>query len=277
MWQYTDSLHELTTSVNRILTNKVTHEVEEATTSFFTMFNFPLQDEEDLIRVDEHLNDEKNFNVAMNKLAKIGGSSVQNFTQRALQILITNDLASTYSWLGRRAKKTFNKLKLADLIIEARTLGLTWHPASDSFKSHVSRSDAIVKLTKRSILSKIAQLFDPLGWLASVTILGKMFIQQLWKLNIKWDDPLPPSLAQQWNRYDADLRGVSEYSIPRWLGTSTSTQGFEFHGFSDSSQDALGAVLYIRTIQTFADAKVTLLVAKSKAPLKKQTIPRLEL
>lgn len=65
MWQYTDSLHELTTSVNRILTNKVTHEMEEATTSFFTMFNFPLQDEEDLIRVDEHLNDEKNFNVAV--------------------------------------------------------------------------------------------------------------------------------------------------------------------------------------------------------------------
>ncbi|XP_071652237.1 uncharacterized protein [Temnothorax longispinosus] len=53
----------------------------------------------------------------MNQLAKIGGSSVQNFTQRALQMLITNDLASTYSWLGRRAKKTFNKLKLADLII----------------------------------------------------------------------------------------------------------------------------------------------------------------
>ncbi|XP_024875700.1 uncharacterized protein LOC112457061 [Temnothorax curvispinosus] len=80
MWQYTDSLHELTTSVNRIVTNKVTQEVEEATTSFFTMFNFPLKDEEDLIRVDKHLNDEKNFNVAMNELAKIGERSVQNFT-----------------------------------------------------------------------------------------------------------------------------------------------------------------------------------------------------
>ncbi|XP_011687006.1 PREDICTED: uncharacterized protein LOC105449452 [Wasmannia auropunctata] len=105
MWQYTDSLHELTTSVNSILTNKVAHQVEETTTSFFTMFNFPLQDEENLIRVDEYLNDEKNFNVAMNELAKIGGSSVHNFTQRAMQMLITNDLAATYSWLGRRAKK----------------------------------------------------------------------------------------------------------------------------------------------------------------------------
>lgn len=65
MWQYTDSLHELTTSVNSIFTNKVAHQVEETTTSFFTMFNFPLQDEENLIRIDEHLNDEKNFNVAV--------------------------------------------------------------------------------------------------------------------------------------------------------------------------------------------------------------------
>lgn len=65
MWQYTDSLQELTTSVNRILTNdKVIHQVEEEA-SFFTMFDFPLKNEEDLIRVDEYLNEEKNFNVAV--------------------------------------------------------------------------------------------------------------------------------------------------------------------------------------------------------------------
>lgn len=65
MWQYTDSLQELTTSMNRFLTNdKVTHQEQEAT-SFFTIFDFSLQNEEDLIRVDEHLNDEKNFNIAV--------------------------------------------------------------------------------------------------------------------------------------------------------------------------------------------------------------------
>lgn len=115
MSQYRDSLQELTTSINRI-TNDKTHQVEE-TNSFFTMFNFPVQNEEDLICVNEYLNDEKNFNVAMNEFSKIGGRSVQNFTQRALKMVITNDLAATYSWLGRRTKKTFNNLKLADLII----------------------------------------------------------------------------------------------------------------------------------------------------------------
>ncbi|XP_071573407.1 uncharacterized protein [Temnothorax nylanderi] len=117
MWQYEDAQKELTTSINRLLTNNRENQVQDQATSFFTLFDFPLQNEENLIRVDEHLNDETNFNVAINELSRIGGSSVYNFTQRALQMLITNDLAATYSWLGRRTKKTFNKLKLADLII----------------------------------------------------------------------------------------------------------------------------------------------------------------
>lgn len=53
----------------------------------------------------------------MNKLEKIDGSSVKNFNQRALQRLISNNLAEMYSWFGRRGKKAFYKLKLADLII----------------------------------------------------------------------------------------------------------------------------------------------------------------
>lgn len=44
----------------------------------------------------------------MNELAKIGGSSVHNFTQRAMQMLITNDLAATYSWEGEPKKLLTN-------------------------------------------------------------------------------------------------------------------------------------------------------------------------
>jgi len=66
MWQYTDTLHELTTSINRLLTNdgKVAHREQEAPL-FFTIFSFPIQNEEEVIRVDEYLNDDKNFNVAV--------------------------------------------------------------------------------------------------------------------------------------------------------------------------------------------------------------------
>lgn len=196
------------------------------------------------------------------ELLKAGGFKLQKWSANSEEILQNlSTLAST-----------------RELQSEARTLGLTWHPASDAFKFHVSRSDPIIKFTKRAILSRVAQLFDPLGWLSPVTIIGKIFIQNLWRSNLGWDDTLPPTLIQQWKSFDEDLRGVSEFSIPRWLGTSVSSQGLELHGFSDASQDALGAVLYIRSISNYADATVTLLMAKSKvAPLKRQTISRLEL
>ncbi|KMQ92465.1 hypothetical protein RF55_7535 [Lasius niger] len=111
-----------------------------------------------------------------------------------------------------------------------------------------------------------------------VIIVGKIFIQHLWKSQAGWDDPLPQSLAHDWLTFEESLKGVSEISIPRWIGTSSSVRSVELHGFSDASQDALGAVLYLRTFHDYADAKVVLLAAKSKvAPVKRQTIPRLEL
>lgn len=52
----------------------------------------------------------------------------------------------------------------------------------------------------------------------------------------------------------------------------------ELHGFSDASQQALGAVIYVRVSDDLDRARVSLVAAKSKvAPIKKVTIPRLEL
>lgn len=135
------------------------------------------------------------------RLLKAGGFQLQKWASNGDAILMN-------------IESSLENPSTRELPTEARTLGLTWHPVADVFTFHVCKSELPCTLTKRSALSRIAQIFDPLGWLAPVTIVGKIFIQRLWKAQIGWDDPLPPSLANEWINFD-DLENVSAISIPR--------------------------------------------------------------
>ena len=53
------------------------------------------------------------------------------------------------------------------------TLGLKWRPESDQFCFSVSPSPAEEPVTKRKILSEVARLFDPMGWLDPVIVKAK--------------------------------------------------------------------------------------------------------
>lgn len=55
-------------------------------------------------------------------------------------------------------------------------LGLRWSPATDDF-ALTGGGRRGVPPTKRTILSKMARLFDPLGWLAPIVIRAKLVIQ----------------------------------------------------------------------------------------------------
>ncbi|XP_033224244.1 uncharacterized protein LOC117177549 [Belonocnema kinseyi] len=68
-------------------------------------------------------------------------------------------------------------------------------------------------ITKRLLVSQSAQLFDPLGWLAPVIIVAKIFIQELWKLNFSWDDTLPEEARHRWIKYYKDLPRLSATKV----------------------------------------------------------------
>ncbi|XP_077280515.1 uncharacterized protein LOC143907546 [Temnothorax americanus] len=67
-------------------------------------------------------------------------------------------------------------------------LGLQWHPGIDSF-SFTTRTSPVTSVTKRSVLSLTARLFDPLGWLAPVVVRAKIAFQTTWLQGLDWDDP----------------------------------------------------------------------------------------
>ncbi|XP_076302063.1 uncharacterized protein LOC143220282 [Lasioglossum baleicum] len=156
-------------------------------------------------------------------------------------------------------------------------LGLQWSPADDTFRFFIHKADT-QPLTKRGLVSKAAQLFDPLGWLTPVTVRSKISIQTTWLLGLDWDDPLPPTLASEWRNFCAELKQLEQVKVSRPLFQNSRPELREFHGFADASERAYGAVLYLRTKTPDLQWTLTLVAAKSKvAPLQQVSLPRLEL
>lgn len=66
--------------------------------------------------------------------------------------------------------------------------------------------------------------------------------------------------------------------IPRWIGYRKEVIHVSLQGFGDASEKAYAGVVYIRILRLDGSVSCRLLAAKTKvAPLKKTSIPRLEL
>ncbi|XP_039306359.1 uncharacterized protein LOC120358020 [Solenopsis invicta] len=156
------------------------------------------------------------------------------------------------------------------------TLGLGWQPSTDTFIfKYTLPAEGVI--TKRSTLSTIAKLFDPLGFLSPITITGKLLIQELWTIKLGWDDPLPDHVASKWITFIGSLQDTPKFTLPRWIGCSNDRQ-VEIHGFCDASQQAMAAVVYLRTSCEEEAVNIRFVASKTKvAPLKRLTVPRLEL
>ncbi|XP_070170890.1 uncharacterized protein [Polyergus mexicanus] len=79
----------------------------------------------------------------------------------------------------------FQALPMDDATVEphsdntqGKILGLTWQPHLDQFVFQSKASNRPV-ITKRTILSEVAQLFDLLGFLSPVIIREKTLLQEL--------------------------------------------------------------------------------------------------
>ena len=134
------------------------------------------------------------------------------------------------------------------------------------------------QVSKRTILSEITQLFDPLGLLGQVIIIAKLILQDLWKYKLDWDETIPERLHTNWLNFKTDLNKLDELKIPRKVIVADAID-IQLHGFCDASEHAYGACVYVRSKNEInKQYSVNLVCAKSRvAPVKTITIARLEL
>lgn len=117
-----------------------------------------------------------------------------------------------------------------------KTLGIFWQPNTDSLE-YIVRTEArdSLPLTKRSILSVISKIFDPLGLVGPVIICAKVFLQKLWLLGLQWDESVPLDVHTSFIQFYEGLKTLNKIFISRQVSLKTATS-FQIHGFCDASE-----------------------------------------
>ncbi|XP_075150712.1 uncharacterized protein LOC142224812 [Haematobia irritans] len=172
-------------------------------------------------------------------------------------------------------------LKMAYLNLDESSvtsaLGISWDQQTDNFLFSFSPKSYPGSVTKRTILSLSSSLFDPLGFLATLIIKAKIILQELWILNIAWDESIPQDLHTAWINLVHDFELLSSLQISRYC-LSPNPISIQLHGFCDSSIRPYGCCLYIRVKTMSGKVHSQLYTAKSRvAPTKRKSLPNLEL
>ena len=163
-----------------------------------------------------------------------------------------------------------------------KVLGNNWDTKADEMFFQFERwkeEASSISPTKRSLLMLTAKIFDPLGLLAPLTISLKILFQILCTERVDWDDPLTGESLLKFQTIIREISCLHSVRVPRcYFDTNSETVEVELHGFSDASSQAYSAVVYIRSVDQNDNIRVQLVACKTRvAPLKRQSIPRLEL
>ena len=168
---------------------------------------------------------------------------------------------------------TYAKQELGTEASDCKILGVHWNKSKDTFgvKFDLPRQE----LNKRAMLKVLASIFDPLGLVSPITLLGKDMYRRACDLKLPWDQQLPDPLAKSWTKWLESLPRLFEVSrsIPTNMGLLHSVT---LHVFADASAKGVSAALYAIIHQSEGKSQ-GLLASKSRISKKNLTIPRLEL
>jgi len=152
-----------------------------------------------------------------------------------------------------------------------KLLGYRYSPETDEVR--ISKFDTTQEktITKRTILSYVSRIFDPLGFVVPLLVNAKLLIKELWSLKLDWDEPVPDHILKSWNKIKAGLDLIPDLVFKRNAYCNETSLLI----FSDSSKKAYGFVCYAKDVAT---GRCEFLFAKSKiAPEKSLSLPTLEL
>ncbi|KAL7724155.1 hypothetical protein ACLKA6_010102 [Drosophila palustris] len=126
-----------------------------------------------------------------------------------------------------------------------KTLGMRWTPSSDTFRYHLDDCFTELSPTKRNILSVAARMFDPLGLLSPISIRAKILLQELWRMQLPWDDTMPMEMHSRWEKFKENLLELHKIAIPSFIAR----RGVPSRIYSDNATNFVGTNNLLRELQ----------------------------
>ena len=170
------------------------------------------------------------------------------------------------------------QIDLNDSLPATKTLGVLWRAQQDVLTFQVKKPTEEDKLTKRTILSKVAGVFDRLGLASPFTIRAKILLQDMWTKGLSWDEPIDRELSIRARDWLSELENLQEINVPRCLQEVKLEKTISVQTFVGASNEAYGAVSYLRSeyAQGCYDARI--ITSKTRVgPLTPMSTPRSQL
>ncbi|XP_068227674.1 uncharacterized protein [Palaemon carinicauda] len=159
-----------------------------------------------------------------------------------------------------------------------RALGIHWNMSIDVLMFRIIPKDK--PFNRHGVLSVVASIYDPFGYLSPVTSIAKILLQQMCRRKFSWDEEMSADELVRRKTWLAQLIQLEEFQlrrsfIPPDFGDVDTLQ---LHHFADASQTGYGVVSYLCVVGVNGKIHCTLVIRWARvATLKRTTIPRLEL
>ena len=137
---------------------------------------------------------------------KQGGFNLHNFVSRSKQVIsaVPAEL---------RAKETQNLNLDYDPLPLEHTLGVEWVTESDFFQFRITLNDK--PRTPREILSVVSSVFDPLGLVSPVIVVGKKILQDAIRDQGDWNNPVAEDIEARWAKWRSQLPNLAKIQVLR--------------------------------------------------------------
>jgi hypothetical protein len=209
-------------------------------------------------------------NTYVDNIMQIGGdvSELQKFKVEATEILESAKLP-LHKW-----ESNVESLESEDMQNPSKILGLVWDKKEDVLHISAPEYPSNAKVTKKSMVSHLGKVYDPLGVVTPTMAEGKRIYREACDETKSWDIEVSQPLKQDWLKWTRQLRTVK---IPRSITKDIrKIKEVHLHIFADASNLACASAT-IAVVEHASGTVKGLLTAKARISKRNTSIPRLEL